>query len=351
MPEPTLNLSVFPRLMMLPMGNQLGSISVMQMFPWIGSLKARSTQANRVAEVKNSSIRVAENELIWKVKNAWYPLFELEAKIRIQNDLLRVLEAGKELATDRFQYGQAPMVDAIRADIMIDEVKTEIALLEQKRKPLLVAFNRLLNRKDDTPVPISGGLPEPEGVARRDSLLDHNPVLTVFNNRIQASAAEEKARTFMRKPVIGAGIQYMPLVKRSSRDLFPNTGMDMVMPMASMTIPIWSKKYDAAVEESRLEQIALADRKLEMENDLATMYEMTWYDLEKNAQTYALLNTQTVKTQQAIDLLLSSYSNAGKDFEEILRMQRQLFRYQMEKVSAQTQYQLTCAKLDYLTGR
>ncbi|MBK7335025.1 MAG: hypothetical protein IPJ00_02190 [Saprospirales bacterium] len=87
------------------------------------------------------------------------------------------MEIDKELATFKFQHGQAPMVDAIRADIMIDEVKTGIILLEQKRKPLELAFNRLLDRDDTLSVQIAGSLPEPVSGAPllRDSLLSDNP--------------------------------------------------------------------------------------------------------------------------------------------------------------------------------
>lgn len=356
LPDPTVNASFFLGHMILPEGNQLGSISAMQMFPWFGTLKAMENEAARMAEVKLQAVQVAQNELAFKVKNAWYPLFELEEQIRIQRENLRILETDKELATIKFQHGQAPMVDAIRADIMIDEVKTEIALLELKRRPLEVAFNRLLDRDDSLPVSISGSLPEPVAgaVASGDSLIANNPVLAVFDKQIQAVAAEQAVAETMRKPMIGAGIQYMPLVKRKGsgeHDVPPNTGADMVMPMFSVTIPIWKKKYNAAVEERRLMQVMFADMKRDMANDLAAMYEMTIFEVEKSAQMVELLNLQMVKTQQAIDLMLAAYSNAGQDFEEILRLQQQLFRYRMEKVSEQTEYQLALVKLDYLTGK
>ncbi|MCB0517342.1 MAG: TolC family protein [Lewinellaceae bacterium] len=353
LPDPTVNASWFIRPMMLPMGNQLGSISAMQMFPWFGALDAMENEVARMAEVKLQAVQVAQNELFFKIKNGWYPLFELEEKIRIQQDLLRLLETDKELATVMFQQGMAPMVDPIRADIMIDEVKTEIALLEQKRKPLEVAFNRLLNRDDNLPVTISGVLPEPVtgAASRADSLIGNNPMLAVFDKQIQAAQAGEKVADYMRKPMIGAGLQYMPLAKRANSDIPPNTGRDMVMPMFSVTVPIWKKKYNAAVEERRLMQAMYADMKQDMQNDLAAMYEMTFYELEKMAQMVELLNLQMVKTQQAIDLLMAAYSNAGQDFEEVLRLQQQLFRYRTEKVSAQTEYQLMLVKLDYLTGK
>ena len=355
LPDPEVGVSFFPSPMMLPMGNQLGSISVMQTFPWFGTLGAMEEEAARMAEVKYQEIFAVQNELVFKVKNAWYPLFELEEQIRIQRENLRVLEIDKELATFKFQHGQAPMVDAIRADIMIDEVKTEIILLEQKRKPLELAFNRLLDRHDTLSVQIAGSLPEPVSGALllRDSLLADNPSLAVFDKQIQAAAAEEKAAGFMRKPMIGVGIQYMPLVKRGSSDLHlePNTGEDMWMPMVTVSVPIWRKKYDAAVEERLLMQLMYADMKKDMQNELAAMYEMTWYELESMALMYELLDRQMQKTQQAIDLVMAAYGNAGQDFEEILRLQQDLFRYRMEKVSAQTAYQLALVKLDFLTGK
>ena len=356
LPDPTVNASFFISPMMLPEGNQLGSISVMQMFPWPGTRAAMENEAARMAEVKQQDVQVAQNELALSVKNAWYPLLGLEAQIRIQKELLRVLEADKELAAFRFGQGQAPMVDVIRADMMIDEARTEIALLELKRKPMEAVFNRLLNRDDSQPVVLSGVLPEPrpEMTGWQDSLIAHNPALAVFDKQIEAAAAGEAVAEAMQKPMFGVGIQYMPFTRRkdySVHELPPNTGQDMIMPMVSVTLPIWNKKYKAAVEERRLMQGSYASMKQDMQNELAAMYAMTVYESEKMAQMIALYNLQMIKTQQSIDLLLAAYSNSGQDFMEVLRMQQQLFRYRMEKVSAQTAYQLALAKMDYLTGK
>lgn len=355
LPEPTVTAGYFLNHMILPEGNQRGTLSAMQMFPWPGTLKAMENEAARMADVKSQAVVVAQNELVFKVRSAWYPLLEVEEKIRIQQELLRLLETDKELATVMFSQGMAPMVDAIRADIMIDEVKTEIAILEQKRKPLEVAFNQLLARNADAPVTISGSLPEPifGAATRRDSLLPNNPTLAVFDKQIQAMAAEQATAEYMRKPMFGIGIEYMLLQKRSGEHshIEPNTGNDMIMPMVTVNIPVWKKKYNAAVEERRLMQTMYAGMKQDMANELSAMYEMTFYELEKMAQMTELLNLQMQKTQQAIDLVLAAYSNAGQNFEEVLRLQQQLFRYRMEKVAAQTEYQLMLVKLDYLTGK
>lgn len=354
LPDPQVNAALFMNPMMLPMGNQLGSISVMQMFPWFGALDAMEVEANRMTGVKQQSVLVARNELIFKVRSAWYPLLELDQIIEIQKENLRILETDKELATSRFQFAKGPMVDVIRTDIMIDELNTEIALMEQKRKPLQVALNRLLNRPDNTPISLGSQLTEQDltvtGLAQ--TLVSNNPSITVFDRQIEQTEAEAVVADFMRKPMIGGGLQYMPQVKRKSGDvtILPNTGRDMVMPMFTMTVPIWKKKYDAAVQERQLMKDVYSDMKQEMFNELSAMYEMTLYEMDKMQQMIELFNTQMTKTQQAAELLMASYQNGASDFEEVLRLQQQLFKYQIEKVSAQTGYHLAQVKLNYLTG-
>lgn len=354
LPDPTVDLSFFLGHMILPEGNQIGSISAMQMFPWPGTLKARVNEASDMAAVKEQSVAVSRNELVFKIRNTWYRLIELEEKIQIQKELLQLLETDKELAVVKFQQGQAPMVDAIRADIMIDEVKTEIALLEQKRRPLEVAFNRLLARDAELPVNLSGQLPAPETgrPVPNDSLIAGNPALAVFDKQMRAEQSAEIAAGFMRKPMIGVGVQYMVLTKRKGEHdhIEPNTGMDMIMPMVSVTVPVWRKSYAAAAEERRLMRHMYSDRKEDMRNELAAGYEMASYEAEKSAQIIELLNRQMVKTRQVLDLMMAAYSNVGQDFEEILRMQQQLFRYRMEIVSAKTEYQLTRIMMAYLRG-
>ncbi|MBK8503534.1 MAG: TolC family protein [Saprospiraceae bacterium] len=182
--------------------------------------------------------------------------------------------------------------------------------------------------------------------------MSNHPSLTVFDRQIEQTEAEAVVADFMRKPMIGGGLQYMPQVKRKPGDvtILPNTGRDMVMPMFTMTVPIWKKKYDAAVQERQLMKEVYSDMKEEMYNELSAMYEMTLYEMDKMQQMIELFNTQMTKTQQAIELLMASYQNGASDFEEVLRLQQQLFKYQIEKVSAQTGYHLAQVKLNYLTG-
>lgn len=354
LPDPEVSLSFFVGQMMLPMGNQLGNLTVMQMFPWFGVLDAQKNAAARMAEVEYQELAVAASELTLKVKNAWYPLEAVAEKIRLQEQLLQVLQTDKDLAVVKFQNDQAPMTDALRTDIMTEEVKTDIVLLALEKQRLTTVLNSLLNRSLDTPVDVEGRIEwEPlTMVEEPDGQWIQNPQLMTLDKQLEAAQAQEVVAGKMRLPSISTGITYMALVKRYSHvHLEPNTGADMVMPMVSVTIPIWQKKYHAAIQESKWNQIYWQEMKKETMNDLSVQYEQAHFEWEKARKIIELMNVQLGKIQQLIDLSLASYGNGGLDLESILTLQRQQLRYQMEKVEALTQGRLSVAKMAWLMGK
>lgn len=105
------------------------------------------------------------------------------------------------------------------------------------------------------------------------------------------------------------------------------------------------------VKESELMQTSAEQLRQEVINDLLTSYEMAWYDVAKAMDEYELFTAQMAKTRQATKLLLTGYSTSGKDFEEVLRMQQQLLKYEIATATATKNYYTAVAKLEYLTAK
>lgn len=354
LPDPEVSLSFFVGQMMLPMGNQLGNLTVMQMFPWFGVLDAQRDAAAGMSEVAYQEIAMTGNELALKVKNAWYPLAAQAEKIRLQKEILEVLKADKDLALVKFQHGQVPMADPLRVDLMMEEVKTEIAVLELERKPLITAFNAALFRPLDTPVSpeqkLDWNLLSP--IERPDSTWAQNPALKTIDSEVEASRAREVVASKMRLPSIATGITYMPLVKRYSHiHLEPNTGADMVMPMISVSVPIWHKKYAAAMEEEKWNQVYWQEMKRETTNNLSADYENAYFEWEKALKINDLMDIQIKNVQQLIDLSLAAYGNGNVDLESVLLLQQQKLRYQREKVDTFIKGGLSVAQMEWLIGK
>lgn len=352
LPDPTLSFGYFIAPVETRVGPQRARISLSQMFPWFGVLATNKDVALLEAESKYQVFLNAKNELYYKVKAAWYPLYETEKTVQLQIENIEILKSYKRLSTTAFSNDKGSMTDVIRTEIMIEDAETEIELLKELRKPLLIHFNKLLNRPEleKVTLPDSILLSEIHTDYRKDSLLSINPVLSSYDYKIEATIAEEKLAHKQTLPKFGIGIDYVLVDKRTDVTI-PDNGNDILMPMATISLPIFRSKYKAAIREAQLKQTALKNSKYEYENSLSSSYERTYYAVSKANKLYKLYNVQIANTKQVLKLLLIAYSNTGKDFEEILRMQQRLLKYEVAKVTAIKDYYTALAQLDYLTAK
>jgi outer membrane protein, heavy metal efflux system len=244
------------------------------------------------------------------------------------------------------------MVDVLRVDIMLKDATTSLSILNEKEKSLRTTFNKLLNRDENEGIAINDSLHAETLPAnfKKDSLLLNNPVLNALDLKIKASVASERAAQRQGLPKVGVGLDYVVVGERTDMALTDN-GKDVLMPMVSVSIPLFRKKYDAAEKEAQLMQESFALQKAEMENSLTSGYEMAWFQIQQQKQLLSLYEQQIQTSQQSLNLLFTSYSNSGMEFEEVLRMQQQLLKYEKMKATAEVQYQTALAKLNYLTAK
>lgn len=350
--DPTLSFGYFILPTETRVGAQRARFSLTQMFPWFGTLAAQKDAAALMSEAKYQAFLDARNELFYKVNAAYYPLYELNEIIRLHQENLEILNTFKTLSTSSFRNGKGSMTDVLRVDLMMNDIETEIAILRIKQKPLAATFNKLLNREANETVVITDSLEISaiESGYRLDSLLVANPKLAALQSQIKASEAQEKAARKQGLPKIGVGLDYVMVDKRTDMEV-PDNGKDILMPMVSVSLPIYRKKYTAARDEARLMQNAYGEMQEEVSNNLESAYETAWFELERSREMVALLDSQIVQTNQTIDLLMKSYSNSGKEFEEVLRMQQQLLKYKMMRATAIKEFYVAVARLDYLTAK
>lgn len=351
LPDPLLSFGYFISPVETRVGPQRAKIGLSQMFPWFGTLAAMGEMSSLMAEAKYQEFINTKNELYFKVKAAWYPLYEVDNILRLQKENRELLSTYKQLATTSFKNDKGSMADVIRVDIMLVNATTEIKLLEDKKKPLLTRFNTLLNRDEALPVIILDTLAilnVPENY-RKDSLLSANPMLLAFDLKLKSAQAQEEVARKQSLPKLGLGLDYV-IVGEGTMNVADN-GKDVIMPMMSMSLPVYRGKYKAMIKEAEYTRSAIESSKKDVENNLLNTYEMTRYELDRAKQLMDLYHAQIIKTKQIISLLLTAYSNSGKEFEEVLRMQQELLKYQMAETSTLKEYYTALAKLDYITSK
>ncbi len=353
LPDPTFSFGYFISPVETRVGPQQAKFSLSQLFPWFGTLRAQGDAAALMAEAKYQSFLDARNSLFYQVASAYYPLYELNKWKEIERENVEILESYKAIANAKFKNGSGAMVDVLRVDIMLKDANTNLSILEQKEKPFVTAFNKLLNRDADDAVVVVDSLPTGSLLAgnfRGDSLLTANPMLNALDLSMQASKANELAAKKQGFPKLGVGLDYVMVGKRTDMEVADN-GKDVLMPMVSVSIPIFRKKYRAAIKESQLMQESYALQKEEYSKMLTSKYEMTRFEMQQQQELLRLYDQQIQESNQILNLLFTGYGNSGQAFEEVLRMQQQLLKYEKMKATAEIQYQIALAKLNYLTAK
>jgi outer membrane protein TolC len=350
LPDPQLSFGYFILPVETRIGAQNAKIGLSQMFPWFGTLKVKSSVASQTAEAKYQLFLDTRNKLYSKVKTIWYELFEVNRMIQLQEENKAILLSYKQLSETAFKNGKSSMVDVIRVDMAINDVDEKLSVLRMKIKPIETRFNTLLNRELPSKViaPLSLKVDDIQSYSM-DSILRH-PKLNSIHHRIKSSKGKMELTKKLGMPQFGVGLDYVIIGERTDMNVEGN-GRDVLMPMISMTIPINRSKYKSYQKEASLEQDMWGYLYEQTKNELRSKYEMIFFQLNKSNSLINLCVEQIEQAEQAIRILLKAYSVSGKDFEEVLKMQQALLKYQMEKTTALKQYHIAKAEMDYLLSK
>lgn len=366
LPDPELQFGYFIKPMQLLMGNQVADIRLMQMFPWFGVLKAAKDEASKIAVAKFESFRDAKEELYFNVKSSYYQVYRTIYEIGIANKNLDILKSLEQIVLVKFSTGGAgsssgsgmsgsgknDMVNLLRVQIEIHELENRIALLQDQLTTDKVSFNRYLNRVPSSEVFTGDSLtevPVPSDILTlADSLVNH-PMVKMFEAESEANASKLAMITRMGYPMIGLGLNYSIVKKRDGVPPMMN-GNDMIMPMISVTLPIYRKKYKAMRHEAEFMRDAATVSAENVTNNLRVNFQETMQNLNDAGRRVKLYTEQTLLANKSVQLLITSFSANGTDFEEVLRMEQQLLDYQFKKVEAVVDKNTSISQLIYLTG-
>jgi outer membrane protein TolC len=235
----------------------------------------------------------------------------------------------------------------------IKELNNRLTLLQDSRLPIQAEFNQLLNREYNEPVNIADTLSASslnlERLALLDSITQNNPMLKMLDAENEAYEAQKKMARLEGFPMLGAGVNYMPFSPRLENGMEMG-GDDMIMPMVRLSIPIYRKKYNAMFRETELKQQAVQLRRENSVSQLKTQWVTALRDLDDASRRTVLYREQSDLASQTLNLLMTSYTVDGRDFEEVLRVQQQLLDYQLRLITAIVDQHTALAMLETLAA-
>ena len=233
------------------------------------------------------------------------------------------------------------------------EKSYQLALLKDNVLVLSVKFNTYLNIDTNTSIDIVDELTDQilfNKSSELDSVLVNNNALSAFDYQIEELQHRKKLASKEGLPQFNIGIDYTFIGEGSSTA--SNAGRDAFMfPKVGITIPLYRKKYKAKVQEVIYLQEAKINEKSTKENTLTVLFESVWKDYKDAIRRTTLYHEQEGLAEKSLAILESEYATNNANFEEILRMERQLLKYALEKQKASSDKEAAVAFIQYLQGK
>ncbi|GGD13176.1 TolC family protein [Hyunsoonleella pacifica] len=331
-------------------GAQRFKVSAKQMIPWFGSITARENYVSSLADAKYEDIVIAKRKLIASVSQSYYNLYANKAKQKVLVQNIELLETYETLALTSVEVGKASAVDVLRLQMRQNELEQLKEVLAQQYLAEQTTLNKLLNRDKDIVVNVVQELTIPsETTLINTENLSLHPELIKYDKLYQSVEQSELLNQKESLPMIGFGLDYVNVDKRPNMD-FSDNGKDIVMPMVSVSIPIFNKKYKSQTKQNQLQQQEITAQKQERLNKLETVLDKAVNDRISARISY---KTQTKNLKQANDaeeILIKSYETGTIDFNDVLDIQELQLKFQINQIESIKTYYVKTTIVNYLSN-
>ncbi|NND16527.1 MAG: TolC family protein [Eudoraea sp.] len=330
-------------------GAQVARFTTRQMLPWFGTISARKNAAGAIAETEYLNYVIAKRKIKLKVSQSYYKLFGLEARKDVLDENIALLRTYEELALNAVEVSKASAVDVLRLQMRQNDLEHLMEVLNESIKAERSRFNSLLDRDIGVEVLVMKGLTIPdEELVVADSLY-LNPELHQYDLLYESISQLEEVNQKERSPMLGFGLDYVPVQERPELD-FSDNGKDIIMPMVSLSIPIFSDRYDSRSKQNELRQQELIFQKQERFNDLETALAEAIFAKNESRIAHAAQVKNLEQAKNAEQILIKTYETGTIDFNDILDIQELQLKFQLNKIEAVQQFYVQSMIINYLTN-
>ena len=354
--DPQLSVGLFPQAMHHVNGKQLATITIMQMFPWFGTLKAGREQMEYKAQEAYQKFREKSLSTAFNVEKQWYSILATQEKVKAVKRKRALLNDIKKVAIYLYKNYTAgrdtKMSDQLRLDAEEERLKEQTESLETQLTLQKQQFNITLHRQPNAALSLPDSIPLRQMPTFNWTEIErNNPKLAQYSAIQKAFKSQEEQTRAKGMPMIGVGLQYM-LNGKVDMPMMPNmNGKDMVMPMVSVTIPIYRKKITSAIHSAQLMERSAAYNYQSQLDALQSTYlsiEQRADDIKRKLKLY---ESEVSLLNRTLELMQKEYATGATSLTDILQTTRESIDYDLLKAEANAQYNTITAEAIQLLAR
>lgn len=354
LPDPQFTYSYFIEEVETRVGPQEHRFAIMQKFPWLGKIEARTDAAAAAARAAGKRYEAERLKVFRQVKDAYAEYAYLARAIDIARQNLQLIEHFEEVARAKYRAAIATHPDVIRAQLELAKLQDIVESLEELNRPIAARLNAALNRSVDAPLAVPTRLEPSRAKIGHEQiaamLKSQNPELAALDFDIES--AEKKVDLAKKRfwPDVGAGISWI----ETGSALAPgvrDSGKDPVMLTFSMNLPLWHDSYAAAQRQAEASVRMQTYTRKETENSLLAGAEAVLYEYQDSNRKIDLYgNTLVPKSEELLRAAETAYQAGTVDFLSLIDAQRTLLKYQLEYEKSVKDSVQNLAELEMLAG-
>lgn len=335
LPDPRLGLegdvagtltSLMPGLMVdLPGPGKLGAMG-----------EAATAQAREAYHVFEARVLATAVE----VKTAYYQLRALEESTEVNHRMLQLLGDLESIAQAKQAAGRATLQDVLRVQIEQEQVRTEIADLEDSRVAAAARYRAALGvRVGDESVPLPAVFEDTASPPDPNRLIaiayDRNPVLRQMRAALERAEAEVRLAGRAGVPDFSVGLEV---------DVKPSPWM--WRPGVGLTLPVWRDKIAAQIAAATAESQAARARLTAEEVALGAEFAGMLFMFRESQRGLDLLTDKILpRARQSLEVARAGYVSGLASFIDVLDAQRSLLSFELARTEARARLEVALANL------
>lgn len=357
--DPELSVNIYPKPMTLVNGRQVMSVSLMQMFPWFGAMKAAKHEKAWQAETVWQKYREGGIQLAYEVQQQWYRLLVTREKLTTTRRHLQLFSDILDVALYKYKNSTNGMkgtrmsdqyrlkAEQLKLQEQIESLESQLLLQQQQ-------LNLLMHRSPDTPLVLPDSIVLSQmPIVEWGEIERRSPELQSLKAQgEQFTAQEDKARR-MGLPMVGIGVQYMLNKKRDmlSDGAMPDmNGMDMWMAMLKVTLPIYRHKIKAQRRAAELMKQTTDETYLRKVDQLRAQLLSVSQRADDVQRKIRLYRQDMEILDGTLELMKGEYAAGTTSLSDILQTEREQLNYAFSHTEARAQYNMIVAEFEKLAS-
>jgi len=321
--------------------------TLMQSLPFWGKRDLKREAAEAEAEAAEGKAGVAWTEQAARIKTAYAQYFAVARLIRLNTEVIDLIDRIEGITQSRYASGLAPQQDAIRVQVERTSMRNELNQMETEHHHARSRLNALLARPAQStfaeperlrPIPAPAKL---DFVALEERLRNRNPQLFADDARLRAAEKNRELAYRNRYPDFTVGVSPMQTRNRVNEWEL----------MVEFNIPLQQESRRSQEREAGKMADAARTRKEATANQLAADLSESLAAIDVARRVEALAQVSLLpQAELTFKAALAGYETGKVDFATLLDAQRQIRKAKQDIVKAQSEQQTRLAEIERLIG-